>query len=108
MSDGENVGGPIHKATTRSTVHKFRKENINIPDDLDMGEMGMDRKDRKKGITCKLHHKTDPRFLQECVGGCGKTGRKHGAMECSNIGVRIGTYNTVKLEKGERLWAVRS
>ena len=29
-------------------------------------------------------------------------------MECSNIGVRKGTYNAVKLEKGEKSWAVRS
>ena len=29
-------------------------------------------------------------------------------MECSNIGVRNGTYDFVKLEKGEKLWAVRS
>ena len=35
------------------------------------------------------------------VGDCGKTGRKSGAMECPNIGVRRGTYDTVKLEKGE-------
>ena len=42
------------------------------------------------------------------VGDCGKTGRKNGAMECSNIGVRRGTYDTVKLEKGEKSRAVRS
>ena len=29
-------------------------------------------------------------------------------MERPNIGVRIGTYNIVKLEKGEMSWAVRS
>ena len=42
------------------------------------------------------------------VGDCGKTGRKNGAMECSNIGARRGTYDTVKLEKGEKSRAVRS
>ena len=42
------------------------------------------------------------------VGDCGKTGRKNGAMECSNIGVRKGMYNAVKLEKGEKSRAVRS
>ena len=29
-------------------------------------------------------------------------------MECSNIGVRRGTYDDVKLEKGEKSRAVRS
>ena len=42
------------------------------------------------------------------VGDCGNTGRKNGAMECPNIGVRRGTYDTVKLEKGEKSRAVRS
>ena len=28
-------------------------------------------------------------------------------MECSNIGARKGTYDAVKLEKGEKSWAVR-
>ena len=42
------------------------------------------------------------------VGDCGKTGRKNGAMERPNIRVRRGTYNIVKLEKGEMSWAVRS
>ena len=32
----------------------------------------------------------------------------NGAIECSNIGVRRGTYDDVKLEKGEKSWAVRS
>ena len=62
----------------------------------------MDWKGLKWGITCKLHNKTDPRCLHECVGDCGKTGRKNGAMECSNIGVSRGTYNAVKLEKVEK------
>ena len=42
------------------------------------------------------------------VGYCGKTGRKNGAIECSNIRVRKGTYDAVKLEKGEKSRAVRS
>ena len=28
-------------------------------------------------------------------------------MECSNIGVRKGTYNSIKLDKGEKSRAVR-
>ena len=81
---------------------------MKIPDDLEMGEMGMDGKGFKKGIMCKLHNETDPGYPSECVGDCGKTGRKNGAMECSNIGARKGTYNAVILEKVERSRAVRS
>ena len=76
---------------------------MNIPDDLDMDGKGL-----KRGITCKLHNETDPRCPQECVGDCGKTGWENGAMECSNIGVRKGTYDAVKLEKGEKPGAFRS
>ena len=47
-------------------------------------------------------------FSHRTVGGCGKTGRGNGAMECSNIGVRRGTYDAFKLEKGEKSRAVRS
>ena len=47
-------------------------------------------------------------FAAASVGDCGKAGRKNGAMECSNIGVRKGTYDAVKLEKGEKSRAVRS
>ena len=42
------------------------------------------------------------------VGDCGKTGKENGDMECSNIGVRKGTYDAVKLEKGEKSQVVRS
>ena len=38
---------------------KFRVEIMNIPDDLDMGEMGIDGTGLKRGITCKLHNDTD-------------------------------------------------
>ena len=62
--------------------------------------MGMDGKGFKREITCKLRNETDPRCPQECVGYCGKAGRGNGAMECSNIGARKGTYDAIKLEKG--------
>ena len=94
--------GDHFKKTFQGTIfRKFRAEIMNIPDDVDMAEMGMDGKVLKKGITCKLHNEIDPRFPQECVGDCGNAGRKNGAIECPNIGVRGGTHNTVKLEKGE-------
>ena len=68
----------------------------------------LDGKVLKRGIMCKLHNKTEHRGPQECVGDCGKNGSKNGAMECSNIEVRRGTYDAVKLEKGEKSRAVRS
>ena len=42
------------------------------------------------------------------VGDCEKNGRENSAMKCSNTGVRRGTYDAVKLEKGEKSRAVRS
>ena len=69
---------------------------MNIPDDLDMGEMDMDGKRLKRGITCKLHNDTDPRCQQECVRDFGKSGRGNGAMDCSNIGAHRSTYDAVK------------
>ena len=41
------------------------------------------------------------------VGDCDKSGRENGAMECSNIGARKGTYNAVKLDHEEKSQAVR-
>ena len=73
---------------------------MNVPDDLDMGEMGMDGTGFKKGITCKLHNETDPGCPQECVGDCGKVVRGNGDMECPDIGTHNGTYDAVILEKG--------
>ena len=81
---------------------------MNIPDDLDIGEMGMDRTGLKKGITCKLHNETDTGFPQECVGYCGKLGRENGAMECPDERKHNRTYNSVILDKGEKSREVRS
>ena len=100
---GDHFKKPLHGALFR----KFRAEIMNIPYDLNMGEMGMDGKSLKNRITCKLHNKIDPRCPQECVGGCYKKGRENGAMECSNIGARKGTYDADKLEKGDKSRAVR-
>ena len=70
---------------------------MNIPDDLDMGEMGMDRTGLEKGITCELHNETDPGFPQECVGDCGKAGRTNGAMECPDGGIHDVKYDAIIL-----------
>ena len=48
---GDHLTKPLQGALFR----KFRAEIMNIRDDLYMGEMGMDSKGLRKGITCKLH-----------------------------------------------------
>ena len=68
---GDHFTKPLQGALFRT----FRAEIMNIPDDLDMGGVGMDVKGSKRGIMCKLHNKTDPICPQVFVGGCGKTGR---------------------------------
>ena len=68
----------------------------------------MDRKSLKKGITCKLHNETDTKFPQEFVGDFSETERGNGAMKSSNIEVRKGTYDAIKLEKVDTSRAVRS
>ena len=101
---GDHFTNPLQGALFR----KLRAEIMNILDDLDMGEMDMDGKSLKRGITCKMHNDTDHRCPHECVGDCGKAGRGNGATECSNIGIRRGTYYAVKLERGEKSRTVRS
>ena len=54
---------------------------MKILDELDMGEMGMDRTGLKRGIMCKLHNNTDHGYPQECVGYCGKAGKENGAIK---------------------------
>ena len=44
---GDHFTNPLQGALFR----KFRAEIMNIPDDLDMGEMGMDGTGLKNGIT---------------------------------------------------------
>ena len=98
----DHCTNPLQGALFRT----FRAEII--PNDLDKGDMSMDGKRLERGITCKLHNNTDPRYPQECVGDCDKTRRKNGAIGCSNIGARKGKYDAVKLEKGETSRTVRS
>ena len=59
MFNEGNAGGHFKKPFQVALFKKFRKEIVNIPDDLDMGEMGMYRTGLKRGITYKLHNKTD-------------------------------------------------
>ena len=43
-----------------------------------------------------------PTLICCSVGGCGKVGKKNGAMEFPDGGTHNGTYDAVILEKGER------
>ena len=71
----EHFTKPLQGALFR----KFRAEIMNISDDLDMVELGMDRAALKKGVMWKLHIETDLRCPQECVGDCKKVGRENGS-----------------------------
>ena len=104
----EILGYHFTKPLQGELLRKFREEIMNIPDELNMGEMGMDGTGFKKGITCKLNNETDPGFPQECVGDCGLVGRENGDMECPNGGTYHSTYDAVILDKGKRSQAVRS
>ena len=80
---------PLHGALFR----KFRTEIMNIPDDMDMGDTGMDGSGIKKGVMWKLHNKTDPGCPQECVGDDENVGGRNGADYGSNGHVfRVRTY----------------
>ena len=70
----EMLGDHFTKPLQGELFRKFRAEIMNIPDDLDMGDIGMDGTGLKKGITCKLHNETDPGFPQECA----TSGHAHG------------------------------
>ena len=88
FSTEEMMGDHFTRPLQGALFRKFRAKIMNIPDDLDMGKMGMDRKGSKKGSKCKLHNETDHGCPQECVGGCGKSLRENSVMECSKIGAR--------------------
>ena len=78
------LGYHFTKPLQGSLFRKFRAKIMNIPDDLDTGEMGMDGKGLNNGIKCKLNNETDPGFPQECVGDCKKVGRENCAKEYPN------------------------
>ena len=58
------------------------------------------------GIKCI--EKLQSTFFNMTVGDCGMTGRENGDIEYSNIRVCRGTYNAVKLEKGDKSRVVRN
>ena len=70
--------------------------------------MGMYGTGLKRGITCKLHNETDPRFPQKFVVDYEKVVRENCTKECPDGGTHNGTYNAVIFDKVERSRAVRS
>ena len=54
------LGDHFTKTLQGALFRTFREEKINIPDDLDMDEMGMDGVGLKKGVMWKLQNDTDP------------------------------------------------
>ena len=104
----EMLGDHFKKPLQGELLRKFRTEITNIIDDLYMGEMSMDGTGLKKGITCKMHNETDPGCPQECIGDCGKVGRKNGAMEFPDGGKHNSMYDAIIPEKGERPRVIRS
>ena len=70
------MGDHLTKPFQGALFRKSRVEIMNIPDDLDMGDMGMYGTGLKRSITCKLHNDTNPGCPHECVGDCDKVGRK--------------------------------
>ena len=86
----EMLGDHFTKPLQGALFRKFREEIMNIPDDLEMGDLCMDRTGFKKEVIWKLHNETHPGFPQECVGGCDKVVRKNGAKEFPNGGTHNG------------------
>ena len=105
------LGDHFTKPLQGVLFRKFRAEIMNISDDLDMDEMGMDGAGIKKGVMWKIHNETDPGFPQECVGDYENLGGRDGAEDRSDgrVGrVRADIYDSVILKKRERSWEVRS
>ena len=45
---------------------RFRAELMNIPEDADITEMGLEGSEAEKGILWKLHNELDPTCPHEC------------------------------------------
>ena len=71
------LGDHFKKPLQGALFRKIRAEIMSIPDDLDMGDMGMDGKGQKKGITCKLYNETD---LDDHRSVLGIVAKKEGKM----------------------------
>ena len=81
---------------------------MNIPDELDMGKMGMDRTGLKNGITREFHNEVILDAYRSVLGIVTKCERESFPKEFPNGGTNNGTYNAVILERGERSQVVRS
>ena len=54
------LGGIFTKPLQGGLFRNFRAEIINILDDINMDERGMDGTGTKKGVMWKMNNKTDP------------------------------------------------
>ena len=72
------LGGIFTKPLQGALFSNFRAEIMNIPDDINMDEMGMDRTGMKNGIMWKLHNGTDPECPQDYVGNCDNVSERNG------------------------------
>ena len=66
---------------------------MNIPDDLNMDEIGLGGEGMKKGVMWKLHNQTDPECPQECVGDDENVSERNGDKD----GI-FGTFSRVQLD----------
>ena len=89
------LGDHFKKPLEGALLRKFRAEIMNIPDDMEMGNMGTNGIGSKRRITCKQHNKTYHGSPQDFVGGCGKVGGGNGAVECPYGGTHKYTYNAI-------------
>ena len=77
---------------------------MSISDNLDMGEMRMDRSGMKKGFIYKPHNNTYPGCPQECVGYYESVRERNRAEDGSDSHiskVRTDTCNSMMLRKRE-------
>ena len=75
----EMLGDHIIKLLQGELISKFRAEIINIPDDINMDNMGMSGTCTKKGFMWKLHNYYKTEFPQEFVGECDIVSARNGA-----------------------------
>ena len=100
---------------------KFRAELKNISEDVDMAEMAWDGTKSEKGVSWKLHNKSDPTFPQECVGKyvntekgttISDTSSSGGLHVCSIKGEKTGTgthildWASLEMPKTKKIYSV--
>ena len=75
----EMLGDHFTKLLQGELISKFRAKIINIPDDINMDDMGMSGTCTKKGFMWKLHNYYETKCPQEFVGECDIVSARNGA-----------------------------